>query len=62
LPGAGLGCCEHADALQRMGVDEVSECCLDQISAGQQQRAMFVRAIVQQAIVFFLAAAHELIG
>ena len=45
-----------------MGVDEVSECCLDQISAGQQQRAMFVRAIVQQAIVFFLAAAHELIG
>ena len=54
LPGTGLGCCEHAAALQRVGVDEVSECCLDEISVGQQQRAILVRAIVQQAIVFFL--------
>ncbi len=37
-----------------MGVDDVSECCLDQTSVGQQQSAMFVRAILQQAIVFFL--------
>ncbi|KGG25378.1 hypothetical protein EV14_2547 [Prochlorococcus sp. MIT 0703] len=46
MPGEWLGWCEHADALQRMGVDEVSECCLEKSSAGQQQSAMFVRAIV----------------
>ena len=54
LPGTGLGCCEHAAALQRVGVDEVSECCLDEISVGQQQRAILVRAIVQQARVLLL--------
>lgn len=34
LPGTGIGCCEHADAWQRIDVDEGSECCLDTISAG----------------------------
>ena len=54
MPGEGLGCCEHAAALQRVALDELSECRLDEISVGQQQRDMFARVMVQQSRVLLL--------
>ena len=48
------GCCDVEAALQRVGLTNLAKRRLDQLSAGQQQRALLARTLVQPAQVLLL--------
>jgi zinc/manganese transport system ATP-binding protein len=54
LVAARPGCCDVEAALQRVGLAGLAQRRLDQVSGGQQQRALLARTLVQPAQVLLL--------